>query len=815
MTTTQFPFAFINLDPIVMFAIGFALLLFFGWYFTTDSERTRRIVGTVLTVVMTFLAVVSFLPPFDYTKADGEKVTGKIPLGIDLRGGLKFDIQLKPAIDPNGTSRPITQDALDRAIETFRKRVDAGGIGEPVIQPQPPDRILIELPGVGPDASKRWQETLEKVAKLEFRMVHVDSESLLPQIEAKTAILDPAYEVVDYEHKEKGVKVTEKMIVSKKVEITGDKISGAGVSIGTMGGWEIHLAFNSAGEKLFTEVTKRMAANKQQRERFAIMLDKVVIQAAGLSDEAMAGGGIFGGSAVITGDRDEEEARSVSSALLNPLENPVEILSKSETSASLGKDAIDSGIFAGQLGAILTIVLTLLYYRFAGIVANVALIIFGAMLFGAMGMFGAVLTLPGIAGILLTLGMAIDANVLIYERLREEQAAGKSLKTALNAAYDKAFSAIFDSNITTLITAAILFWLASGPVKGFAVSLMIGIVASMFSALIVTRNLFAWGMEKGLIKRITMANLIPATKFDFMGRRKGAIAGSIIVIVASLGIFAFRGEKNFGVDFRGGDRLTMLAKGALPPLDGVRTALKEIGFGDASVQIEKSADSQFLVIRDRENSAEQISAHLVAKFPDSKMETGGIDKVGGLVGKELAKSSLLALGLGMIGILIYVTARFELSFAIGALVALIHDVIITVGVFSLMGRELTLVIVGAILTIAGYSVNDTIVVFDRIREGIKAGRLGTITQIMNASINETLSRTVLTGGITLITTVILYFFGGPVLGDFALTMLIGILVGTYSSIFIAAPVVLWWSGRGGRDLKAEVRKGDEEAVVPA
>jgi SecD/SecF fusion protein len=429
-------------------------------------------------------------------------------------------------------------------------------------------------------------------------------------------------------------------------------------------------------------------------------------------------------------------------------------------------------------------------------------------------MFGAVLTLPGIAGILLTLGMAIDANVLIYERLREEQAAGKSLKAALEAAYDKAFSAIFDSNITTLITAGILFWQASGPVRGFAVSLVIGVIASMFSALIVTRNLFAWGVEKGLIKRITMADLIPATKFDFMGRRKIAIASSIAIILASIGIFALRGEKNFGVDFRGGERLTMQAKGAQPPLDQVRTVLRDIGFGDASVQIEKSALAEFLVIRDREDSAEKIAAELKAKFPESKFEIGGVDKVGGLVGRELGRSSLMALTLGMVGILIYVTARFELSFAVGALVALLHDVIITVGVFSLLGRELSLVIVGAILTIAGYSVNDTIVVFDRIREGIKNGRAGNITQIMNASINETLSRTILTGGITLITTIILYFFGGPVLGDFALTMLIGIIVGTYSSIFIAAPVVLWWSGRGGRDLRTELKKGDDKAVVP-
>jgi SecD/SecF fusion protein len=300
-----------------------------------------------------------------------------------------------------------------------------------------------------------------------------------------------------------------------------------------------------------------------------------------------------------------------------------------------------------------------------------------------------------------------------------------------------------------------------------------------------------------------------------MGKRKLAITGSVLVILSSIGIFGIRGEKNFGVDFRGGDRLTMQAKAAKPSLDQVRTVLKEIGFGDASVQIEKSANAEYLVIRDKQGSAEKIAPKLTAALPEAQLVSVGVDTVGGLVGRELARSSLIALVLGMLGILVYVTARFELSFAVGALVALVHDVVITVGVFSLVGRELSLVIVGAILTIAGYSVNDTIVVFDRIREGIKNGRSGNIAHIMNASINETLSRTILTGGITLITTIILFFFGGPVLGDFALTMLVGILVGTYSSVFIAAPVVLWWSGRGGRDLRSEVKKGDDKAVVPA
>jgi SecD/SecF fusion protein len=600
------------------------------------------------------------------------------------------------------------------------------------------------------------------------------------------------------------VKTEQKLLVKREADIPGSMVTEAFPYYGQKG-WEISLRFNPEGGKLFADLT-----TKYVNHQFAIMLDDEVYSAPNINEPILSHSASISGGSI-----DEKEARSLASILENPLENPVKIESENETSASLGKDAIDSGYHSGLLASAITVFLVLLYYRFAGFVANLALLVFIVMLFGSMGMFKAVLTLPGIAGILLTLGMAIDANVLIYERLREEQAAGKSLTAALNAAYDKAFSAIFDSNLTTLITAVILYWKATGPVKGFAVSLIIGVIASMFTALVVTRNLFEWVMSKGILKSITMANIIPSTNFDFMGKRKSTMMLSVIVIVASMGIFGIRGSKNFGIDFKGGDRLVLRADGTQPNLDSVRSALKEINFGDATVQTEKSAKAEFLVVRDAEGSADKIEPHLKAKFPEAKFEKQSKETVGSLVGKELATNSVVALLLGMVGILIYLTVRFEFSFAIGALVALLHDVAITIGVFALLGRELSLVTVGAILTIAGYSVNDTIVVFDRIRENIKAEKGGSIATIMNVSVNETLSRTILTGGVTLITTLILFFMGGPVLNDFALCMLIGILVGTYSSIYIASPIVLWWSGRGGRDLKSEVRKGDEEAVVPA
>jgi SecD/SecF fusion protein len=265
--------------------------------------------------------------------------------------------------------------------------------------------------------------------------------------------------------------------------------------------------------------------------------------------------------------------------------------------------------------------------------------------------------------------------------------------------------------------------------------------------------------------------------------------------------FAIRGEKNFGIDFKGGDLLLLENKGEKVDEGAVRHAVEPLKLGETVIQREKSASKEYISVRCPANTAGQVVDAINKALPQAGMVVAQQDHVGTVVGKELAKSSVLAFGLGMIGILFYVWLRFEFSFAIGSLVALIHDVVLTVGVFALFGRELSLIMVGAILTIAGYSINDTIVVFDRIREGLASGRPGSVQDIMNASINETLSRTLLTSGCTFLSVAALFFFGGPVLRDFAFAILIGIVVGTYSSIFIASPIVLWWSGHKAHKLK--------------
>jgi SecD/SecF fusion protein len=565
------------------------------------------------------------------------------------------------------------------------------------------------------------------------------------------------------------------------------------------------MKFDSEGAKKFGQITEANVGH-----RFAIVLDGVIQSAPSIRTA------IYGGDAIITGHFGEEEARGLASVLENPLQTPVSVEEERSVSPTLGADSIRASIIAGLLGLAITLVLVLIYYKFAGLIANLALIVNIILLIGALTMFNFVLTLPGIAGIILTIGLAVDASVLIYERLREELALGKSLKVAVQTAYEKAFSSILDANVTTLITAAILFWKASGPVKGFAISLTLGILASLFTALIVGRNLFSWFVDTGRVKRVSMLHLISSQHINFLGKGFIACMCSLALLIAGATAFAVRGDRNFGVDFKGGDLLSLSAAPTVQVAQ-VRESLKPLHLDNEPIQQSTQGARNFITMRLPLNTSEKVQHAVREAIPNGDFKVEREERVGSLVGGELARNSLWALGLGIFGILIYVTFRFELSFAVGAIVALLHDVLITVGVFSLLGRELTLPLVGAILTIAGYSINDTIVVFDRIREGLASGRRGTIEEIMNSSINQTLSRTILTSSVTMIPILCLFFLGGAVLRDFSLAIIIGVIVGTYSSIFIASPIVLWWTrARGGSasSLRREVTQKTTPASSP-
>jgi len=755
-----------------MFFIELSWLVLFGWYFATEHGARKRLIAMVLTVTAIAFSLWLAYPP-----------SKKLALGLDIKGGTSFLIRLM------GGDKEINKGMLDQAVEVIRKRVDYFGAGEPIISPVGNDRILVQIPGLDTAKIQEARDQLSRVAKLEFRLVYPDNGERLKAIDAGKEVIPPEYRIEVYKPPTEGNEKPrdERLLVKKKADLGGNRVSESHAYFGNEG-WTVQLKFDSEGAKQFGKITEQYKGH-----RFAIVLDGVIQSAPVIRDA------IYGGDAVITGRFTEKEARGLASVLENPLQTPVSIEEERSVSPTLGMDSIRASILAGLMGLAITLVCVLIYYKLAGLIACLALLVNIVLLVGAFQLIpgGVTLTLPGIAGIILTIGLAVDASVLIYERLREEMALGKSLKIAVQTAYEKAFSSIFDANVTTLITAAILFWKASGPVKGFAISLTLGILASLFTALIVGRNCLGWFVDTGRVKRMSMLHLISSKNINFLGKGFLACMCSLALLIAGASAFYLRGEKNFGVDFRGGDLITLSSPNTID-VGQVRDALKPLGLADASIQESAQGGKSYITVRTPLNTSDKVEKQIIQAMPGAGFKVEGSERVGALVGGELAKSSLVALGLGILGILIFVTFRFELSFAVGAIVALLHDVLMTVGVFALLGHELTLTMVGAILTIAGYSINDTIVVYDRIREGLASGRRGTIEQIMNESINLTLSRTILTSTVTLIPILCLFLFGGAVLRDFSLAIIIGVVVGTYSSIFIASPIVLWWTrARGG------------------
>jgi SecD/SecF fusion protein len=590
------------------------------------------------------------------------------------------------------------------------------------------------------------------------------------------------------------------IVVTDSVAVSGKDVKQAGLNFGASG-YEVHVSLNDKGaEKMLKTTTGNIG------QQLAILLDGEVISAPSIRDALSS-------NIQITGNFGEQEVRNLSSSLNNPLENPLKIENEDTISPTLGTDTIRQGILSGILGLVAICIFMVIYYRLPGLIAIVGLIVNAVILFGFMAISHSTLTMLGVAGVILTVGMAVDANVLIYERLREEFTAGRTLAAALHAAYDRAFTAIFDGHMTSLITAGILFFIASGTIKGFAVSLTIGLLASLFGSLLVTRVMFSY--FPGL-KEIKFLELVKNNQaIDFMGKAKVWIWTSVVLIVLTIGVWGWKGQSALGADLRGGDQITILGglNGSQPTVADVATAeeaIKPIDSG-VSAQIKtRPGAAGFLIVRTDVDTGDKALAALRAATGKPLIEGVSVSKIGSQVGDKMLWESGVALVLGLLGILLYLTLRFEFAFSLGAIVALIHDLIVVTGVILLLGKDLNLLQVGALLTIAGYSVNDTIVIFDRIREYFRQDRPGSVKEILNDAISSTLSRTVLTSVSTLVTLVALWILGGPGIGDFAFTIIVGIIIGTYSSIFVASPIVYWYIGRRNIDIKAGIL--DEEVA---
>ncbi len=702
------------------------------------------------------------------------QAAGRIRLGLDLQGGTSFLVSM----DTNQLAKTTdASTALSHAVEVLRKRVDKFGVAEPVIQPEGNDRILVQLPGLSAADQESAKAAIQRAAFLEFRLVSPTSDQ-----DIKDGIVQPGYEILKRKERMRGGRErTEEVEVRKKAEMDGSGIKSAMVVRGNLGEPEIHFTLDAEGAEKFAQITR-----ENVHQRLAIILDKELYSAPVIQTP------IETGSGQITGQFDNKEAFELANVLENPLRAPLKIEESRKVDPTLGAASIRSGINAAIYGTLAVSAFMLVYYMVAGMVANVALIANIIILLGVMCSVGTTLTLPGIAGIVLTVGMAVDANVLIYERIREETAKGKSLRGAIAAGYARAFTVIFDSHVTTLISSIILMYMGTGSIKGFGVALTIGVAASLFTALVVTRLIFDFLVDRGWLKSLPMFHLIRATKLDFMKLAKPAFVTSWLLIAIGLAYGWHRGKSAFGVDFLGGDT-TIFSFEKKPDEASVRAALTGAGVKDPTVQFQKdlSNNRETLRVVTATGTGDLVNMTMT-NLPAVHLKPLGQDHIGATVGQEIQKSAVIAGLLSLFGILIYVAIRYEFSFAVGAVLAIVHDVPMTIGWYFLSGREFNATTVAAILTIIGFSTNDTIVIFDRIREDLKLGTRGTFRDVINQAINQTLSRTIITSGTVFLATLSLYIFGGGAINDFAFTFLVGIITGTYSSIYIASTLVLWW-----------------------
>ncbi|MBQ7722173.1 MAG: protein translocase subunit SecD [Kiritimatiellae bacterium] len=810
----------------------------------------------------------------------------KVRLGLDLAGGTSFTVQIdeeqlreeRKAADPDKTDKEIDaeiaeimKNADDRTVEVLRNRIDSLGVNEPLIVPGKDHRIIIEIPGADEAQRAQAEQSIKSAAFLRFRLVDVNNQERVTElfahgrcpegfeiVEAKgrkyyrrlpgyeELVRQPGYKrtLATFEVKKTGyvfMLEPEKLgdgstvytpaFVRNRDELTGAELDRADVDHDPVTGEiQVALSFKKAGAQKFSKLTADYcpggAKNRESRvgRQLAIILDDTLYSAPVIREP------IPSGRATISGNFSNEEAILLRNILnAGSLPAPIKVLEKRMIDASLGSDAIRSGICASLIGGALVVIFMLAYYCIFGLVADLALVLNIFMLPLGMvlvsGVFSAightdvtagssllqlpVLTMPGIAGIVLTIGMAVDANVLIFERIREELRLGKSPYAAVDAGYDRAFLAIFDSNLTTFLTAIILFVFGSGPIRGFAITLAAGIVVNMFTALVLTRMVFRLFITEVSKKTYKMNQLIKtATKIDFAAKSRIIVPISVAIIVITIAIFGIRCKTAprtvMAIDFTGGTVMSYTFE-KQPRIEDLRAALRAASIDDAIIQTQAAGEdgkpvvqikSGYETVTGYDTIAQAIDGTVMKAFPDSGAVNTQEDTIGSQIGADLTRDATKAVIYALIMMIIYITIRFEFGFSLGAVAALAHDVLITLGLYSLFGRQVGVTAIACLLTIVGYSVNDTIVIFDRIREDLRRDPNMKFSDLCNMSLNKTLSRTLLTSVTTLLACLSLFVFGGGAIFDFALCMLIGVIVGTYSSIFIATPVMLaWYKGR--------------------
>ncbi len=718
-------------------------------------------------------------------------------LGLDLRGGTQITLQASDS--PSGVKADA--EATDRAVEILRGRVDALGISEPTLTRAGENRILIELPDV--QDPRKAVETIGRTAQL---TVHPVVRGGLASADEKPS--ETGNQVLPGEGGE--------FIEVGPTALEGDDITGAQAAQPTGLEWVVRVDFSGDGSRAFGQLSAAAACAQGDPNRIAIVLDGEIISSPSVNVPC---GGSITDTTDITGSFTLTEAKDLSVLIEGgALPLPVEVIEQRVVGPTLGKAAIDASWQAGLIGLMLTGLFIAGVYRFVGLLATLALTSYALLAYAMLVGLGSTLTLPGLAGFVLAIGLAIDANVLVFERAREEYAANPSagLRRALTIGFNKAWSAIIDSNVTTLLAAALLFILGSGPIKGFGVTLSIGVVASMISALVIARVLTEIGVSNRWVEqRPAFSGIGSVGKVrtwlerrdpDLMSRRALWLAVSGAALVFAVSGIVSQGL-NLGVEFTGG---RVLEYSTTTPIsaDKAREVVSDVGYPEATVQ---ESDNDKITVR-----IGQISDDEAVRIETALGDAAGgatkerDEKIGASLGTELRDKALIAMGIALLVQMIYLAIRFKWTFGVAAVLAMFHDVVIVTGVFAWLGKPIDGIFLAAALTIVGLSVNDTVVVFDRVRERWQGSRAeDTFNRLANKAAVETMPRTVNTGLGAMFILAALAVLGGDSLRDFAIALLLGLVIGTYSSVFTATPLVTYLQERWPMSRAAKVRRPRE------
>ena len=709
---------------------------------------------------------------------------GRLQLGLDLKGGIAVTLE---ASDKPGTAAEERdrKEKITKAIDIIGRRINQFGVAEPVIRPVGTNRIEIQLPGVNTKDNPDILNVLQKPAQLSFRLVHPGARPG-PGVDTP-----PGYEALTERDETGRLGAVPRVYFVKRIpEMTGESIERARAVHDPMTNKpKVTMDFTPAGRKRFAEVTREIAAMGGQNGPglLAIVLDGELQSAPTVQHE------IDSPSAEISGTFTDTEVVSLANVLNNPLDLPLQVKESYEVGPSLAQDAIDSGARASLIGCVLVAAFMVTFYSTGGLVAVVTLAVNLLIILGTMAYYHSTMTLPGLAGIVLTVGMAVDANILIFERMREEIAAGKTLAASNESGFFKALWTILDAHIVQLLICAIMIWQGTGPIRGFGVTLAIGVLSTLFSVLVTAHLLMEVLIESEVLKKITMRRMLGDLHTDFVKYAKPAAIGSIALVVVSFGYVVYQGSHIFGVDFAGGDVISAQFKEKLDTAK-IRDTAKTAGVNEVTTTYVSpiGGGRETVNIETPEGKGEIVLAALQKAYPSAQFEKIGLNHIGAAIGNEILWNALKSVGISMLVILIYIAFRFEFGFGVGAMASTLHDVLMNIGIFVLVGNQFSAPMVAAILCVIGYSINETVIVFDRIREELKLNPTGSLREVINTAIRKVFARTIMTATTTFLAALALFIFGHGVLRDISFTFLVGIVTSTFSAIFIASQVFYWW-----------------------